>query len=75
MARFGLMTTGICTRIGAHPTDPGPRNRNRQFLCGFVIATIPHNVVPIYRTLRVTPAMAAGIADHVWSIEEIEGLL
>ena len=27
------------------------------------------------QTLRVTPAMEAGIADHVWSLEEIVGLL
>jgi len=27
------------------------------------------------QTLRVTPAMEAGIAHHVWSIEEIVGLL
>jgi hypothetical protein len=25
--------------------------------------------------LRVTPAMEAGIADHVWSIEEVVSLL
>jgi hypothetical protein len=25
----------------------------------------------IHKTLRVTPAMAAGLADHVWSLEEI----
>jgi hypothetical protein len=29
----------------------------------------------IHRTLRVTPGMAVGISDHVWSIEEIVGLL
>jgi hypothetical protein len=31
----------------------------------------------LHQTLRVTPAMEAGIvdADHVWSIEEITGLL
>jgi hypothetical protein len=34
-----------------------------------------YNFARIHRTLRVTPAMAAGIADHVWSIEEIVGLL
>src|SRR5437899_11387511 len=28
-----------------------------------------------HQTLRVTPAMAAGISDHVWEIEEIVGLL
>jgi hypothetical protein len=29
----------------------------------------------LHQTLRVTPAMEADIADHVWSIEEIVGLL
>ena len=29
----------------------------------------------IHKTLRVTPAMEAGIADHVWSLEEIAGLV
>lgn len=29
----------------------------------------------IHQTLRVTPAMEAGIANHVWSLEEIVGLL
>jgi hypothetical protein len=27
------------------------------------------------QTLRVTAAMEAGVTDHVWSIEEIVGLL
>jgi hypothetical protein len=26
------------------------------------------------KTLRVTPAMEAGKADHVWSLEEIVGM-
>jgi hypothetical protein len=30
---------------------------------------------PVHQTLRVTPSMEAGIADHVWSIEEIIELL
>jgi len=29
----------------------------------------------IHQTLRVTPAMEAGLADHVWTIEEILALL
>ena len=29
----------------------------------------------VHQALRVTPAMEAGIADHVWSVEEIVGLL
>jgi hypothetical protein len=28
----------------------------------------------IHKTLRVTPAMEAGISDHVWSLEEIARL-
>jgi hypothetical protein len=28
-----------------------------------------------HQTIRVTPAMEAGIADHVWTIEEIVCLL
>ena len=34
-----------------------------------------YNFARIHQTLRVTPAMQAGIADHVWSIDEIIGLL
>src|SRR5271167_3392730 len=30
-----------------------------------------YNFARIHKTLRITPAMAAGIADHVWSLEEI----
>ena len=28
----------------------------------------------IHQTLRVTPAMEAGVTNHVWSVEEIVGL-
>ncbi len=30
-----------------------------------------YNFVRIHRSLRVTPAMAAGVTDRVWSLEEI----
>lgn len=30
-----------------------------------------YNFARIHKTLRVTPAMAAGISDHVWTLEEI----
>ena len=29
----------------------------------------------VHQTLRVTPAMEAGLTDHVWSLEELVGLL
>jgi IS1 family transposase len=34
-----------------------------------------YNFGRIHKTLRITPAMAAGVSDHVWSIDEIVGLL
>jgi hypothetical protein len=33
-----------------------------------------YNFARIHKTLRVTPAMAAGISDHVWSLEDIARL-
>ncbi len=34
-----------------------------------------YNFCRIHQIIRVTPAMEAGIADHVWSIEEMVKLL
>lgn len=34
-----------------------------------------YNYARIHKTLRVTPAMAAGLSDHVWSLEEIAALM
>ena len=34
-----------------------------------------YNFCKIHQSLRVTPAMEAGIADHVWSLEELVELL
>ena len=34
-----------------------------------------YNFVRIHKTLRTTPAMKAGVTDHLWSVEDIAGLL
>lgn len=34
-----------------------------------------YNFCRIHKTLRITPAMSAGVSDHVWSLEEMVGLL
>jgi hypothetical protein len=34
-----------------------------------------YNFARVHQTLRVTPAMEAGISDHVWNIAEIVNLL
>jgi hypothetical protein len=40
-------------------------------------AVAPHmmfyNFGRIHKSLRITPAMAAGVSDHVWTLEEITG--
>lgn len=33
------------------------------------------NFCQIHQTLRVTPAMEAGLADHVWKLEELVALI
>lgn len=33
-----------------------------------------YNFARVHRSLRVTPAMEAGVADHVWTLEEIAAL-
>jgi hypothetical protein len=35
------------------------------------IHAVHYNFARIHKTLRITPAMAAGLSDHVWSLEEI----
>jgi hypothetical protein len=33
------------------------------------------NFARVHQTLKTSPAVAAGVADHVWSMEEIVSLL
>lgn len=39
------------------------------------IYTMYYNFVRIHSSLRVTPAVEAGVAQHVWSLEEMIGLM
>jgi hypothetical protein len=34
-----------------------------------------YNWCRVHKTLPVTPAMEAGLTDHVWTLEELVGLL
>jgi hypothetical protein len=34
-----------------------------------------YNFVRVHQTLRVTPAIEAGLTDHVWTVEELIALL
>jgi len=37
--------------------------------------TMFYNFVRIHQTLRVSPAMAAGVSDHLWSLEDMVSLV
>jgi hypothetical protein len=36
---------------------------------------VHYNFARIHQSLRITPAMAAGLSDHVWEMSEIVALL
>jgi hypothetical protein len=45
------------------------------FSHGVAAESMHYNFAPVHQTLRVTPAMEAGISNHVWNLEEIVALL
>lgn len=42
--------------------------------CAVALHFMYYNFARVHKTLDMTPAMAAGIADHVWTLEEIASL-
>jgi hypothetical protein len=58
MRRFTRLTLGF--------------SKKRDNLVAAAALHIAHyNFCRVHRTLKATPALAAGIADHVWTIEEL----
>ncbi len=47
----------------------------RNHACAIALHFMYYNFARVHQTLKTTPAVAAGVADHVWSIEESVGLL
>ncbi len=58
MRRFTRLTNGFSKKIENH-------------IAAVALHFMHYNFARVHKTLRVTPAIAAGIASHVWSIEEI----
>ncbi len=58
MRRFTRLTNGFSKKIENHAAM-------------VAIHAVYYNFARIHKTLRITPAMAAGLSDHVWSLEEI----
>jgi hypothetical protein len=62
MRRRGLLTNGFIKKLENH-------------ICAVVLYFLHCNFSRVHKTLRVTHAMEAGIANHVWSMEELAALL
>lgn len=62
MRRFTRLTNGFSKKMENHAH-------------AVALHYMYYNFGRIHKSLRVTPAMAAGVADHVWSLEEIAGLM
>ncbi len=62
MRRFTRLTNGFSKKI---------ENLEHAVALHFM----HYNFCRIHQTIRVTPAMASGVADHVWEISEIIALL
>ena len=62
MKRFARLTNAFSKKIENH-------------VSGLSLYFMYYNFCRVHQTLRVTPAMEAGIADHVWNVEEIVALL
>lgn len=62
MRRFTRKTNGFSKKLQNHT-------------CAIALHFMWYNYGRIHKTLKVTPAMEAGITDHVWILEEIVGLM
>lgn len=61
MRRFTRLTNGFSKKVENHAYAVG-------------LHYMFYNFAKIHKTLRVTPAMQAGVTDHVWTLEEIANL-
>ena len=62
MRRFTRLTNAFSKKVESHAAM-------------VAIYTVWYNFVRIHKSLRVTPAMAAGISDRLWSMEDVVALL
>jgi hypothetical protein len=62
MRRFTRLTNAFSKKVENHAA-------------AVALHFVHYNFCRIHQTLRVTPAMAAGVTDHVWEIGEIADLM
>lgn len=54
-------------RVGPHRC----RNASKAAACSPRFNSLPYNFIKIHRTLRVTPAMAAGVTPKLWEVADL----
>ncbi|MDB6137607.1 MAG: uncharacterized protein JWO94_679 [Verrucomicrobiaceae bacterium] len=62
MRRFTRLTNAFSKKIENH-------------MAAISLHYMNYNFCRIHQSLRITPAMAAGVADHVWTLDEVIALL
>lgn len=62
MCRFTRLTNGFSKRVANHAA-------------AVALYFVYYNFGRVHQALCVTPAMEAGVTDHIWTIEEIVNLL
>jgi IS1 family transposase len=62
MRRFTRLTNGFSKKFENHAHQ-------------IAVYFFHYNFCRVHKTLRVTPAMEAGLADHVWTLEELSSLI
>jgi IS1 family transposase len=62
MRRFARLTNAFSKKLENH-------------LAALALYFMYYNFCRIHQTLRVTPAMEAGVSDHVWEVKEVVALM
>ena len=72
-AAIGMLKDDVQMKRSARLTNAHSKKIQNQ-MYAFAIQSVFYNFARIHQTLRITPAVAAGISDHVWGLEEIVSL-
>jgi hypothetical protein len=64
------LTMRMCMRRLSRLTN-GFSKKWENLKAGLALNFAYYNFCRVHQTLRVTPAMELGIADHIWSLEEL----
>jgi hypothetical protein len=58
MRRYARLSNGVRRKLASHAAATA-------------LNCFSYNFIRIHRTLRTSPAMAAGVADRLWSVEDL----